>query len=227
MRGVLDKLPGIKAELVSNKTGWQDWGFEELIEALKNWSAIHPVESSSTKNEEKPPRDKSFFSRGNALSTRECVYCEEKDHKSFECKKVASPAERKQKLQAKKLCFNCTGTKHQAAQCRSRATCFHCKRKHHSSICEDVGQSSAPPPQHKAWTTTHEGERVCHPIVLVKVNGIVCRALLDTGATASYASGFLLDLLKLVPTCITTRQIQTVTGIITKEIEIFDVKCVT
>ena len=47
---------------------------------------------------------------------------------------------------------------------------------------------------------------------------------MDTGTTASYASGFLLDLLKLVPTCTTTRQIQTVTGIITKEIETYDVQ---
>ena len=103
-------------------------------------------------------------------------------------------------------------------------SCFHCKRKHHSSICKDVGQSSTAPPQQKACTTTHEGEKVCHPIILVKVNGIVCRALLDTGATAFYASGFVLDLLKLVPTCTTTHQIQTVTGIITKEIETFDVQ---
>lgn len=38
MRGVLDKLPRIKAELVSNKVGWQDWGFAELMEGLKNWT---------------------------------------------------------------------------------------------------------------------------------------------------------------------------------------------
>lgn len=225
MRGVLDKLPGIKAELVSNKVGWQNWGFGDLIEALENWKAIHPLESSSTQNDDKPHRDKSFFSRGNAAPTRGCVYCEEKDHRSFECKKVVSPAERKQKLQAKKLCFNCTGAKHQAVQCRSRATCFHCKRKHHSSICEDVGPLSTTEPQRTvAGTTTHEGEKVCHPIILVKVNGTVCRALLDTGATVSYASAFLLDLLKLVPTCTTTRQIQTITGIVTKEIETFDVQ---
>ena len=27
VRGVLDKLPGIKTDLVNGKPGWQDWGF--------------------------------------------------------------------------------------------------------------------------------------------------------------------------------------------------------
>ena len=49
-------------------------------------------------------------------------------------------------------------------------------------------------------TATQDGEKVCHPIVLTKVNGVTCRALLDTGTTVSYASGYLLDRLKLKPT---------------------------
>lgn len=106
VRGILDKLPAIKAELVSNKVGWQDWGFAELIQALQTWKAIHPVERL---NNEKPPRNKSFFSKDRSPPTRSCVYCDDEHHKSFECKKVVTPAERKQKLQAKKLCFNCTG----------------------------------------------------------------------------------------------------------------------
>jgi hypothetical protein len=31
VRGIIDKLPGIKAELVTNQVGWQDWGFAELL----------------------------------------------------------------------------------------------------------------------------------------------------------------------------------------------------
>ena len=44
VRGVLDKLPGIKADLVSGKPGWQDWGFAELIQTLEEWKSIHPME---------------------------------------------------------------------------------------------------------------------------------------------------------------------------------------
>ena len=44
VRGVLDKRPGIKAELVSGKVGWQDLGFTGLIGALEERKAIHPLE---------------------------------------------------------------------------------------------------------------------------------------------------------------------------------------
>ena len=40
---------------------------------------------------------------------------------------------------------------------------------------------------------------VMHPVVVVKVNSIMCRVLLDTGAGSSYASAALLDRLKLKP----------------------------
>ena len=49
-------------------------GFCRINGRFEKLNAIHPVESSSTKTEEKPLRDKSFFSRGNAPSTRECVH---------------------------------------------------------------------------------------------------------------------------------------------------------
>ena len=40
---------------------------------------------------------------------------------------------------------------------------------------------------------------VIHPVVVVKVNYIMCRALLDTGTGSSYGSAALLDPLKLKP----------------------------
>ena len=73
-------------------------------------------------------------------------------------------------------------------------------------------------------TATQDREKVCHPIVLVKVNGVTCRALLDTGATVSYASGYLLDRLKLRATRMHTRRIQTIVGVVTKRSEIFKVQ---
>lgn len=75
-----------------------------------------------------------------------------------------------------------------------------------------------------ALTATQEREKVCHPIVLVNLNGVICRALLDTGATASYSSGYILDRLNLVPTRTLTRRIQTIVGIVTKRTEIYNVQ---
>ena len=77
VRGILEKLPGIKAELVANQVGWQDWGFTEFTPYIHSFSK----ESSGSKG---------------------CVYCDDKHRRSHECKKVVTPADRRQKLQAKK-----------------------------------------------------------------------------------------------------------------------------
>ena len=72
-------------------------------------------------------------------------------------------------------------------------------------------------------TAAHVGEKVCHPVVVVKVNGVKCRALLDTGATGTYISALLVDLLKVKPARTLTRGIKTIMGLVTKRIETYDV----
>ena len=47
VRGILDKLQGIKAELVSGHKDWQSWDFANLLQALQNWNEIHPISESS------------------------------------------------------------------------------------------------------------------------------------------------------------------------------------
>lgn len=240
VRGVLDKLPDIKADLVSGKPGWQDWGFGDLMQALEEWKAIHPMETLGVEkaNETSPtppiyhpprpprlPRDRSFYARQGEPNPRHaCVYCDRVTHRSWECENVTSPAERRRILQNKRLCFNCTGPQHSASQCRSRASCVHCKQRHHSSICDRPSATGRQRANNGgvALTATQEGEKVCHPIVLVKLNGVTCRALLDTGATASYASGYILDRLNLVPARTLTRRIQTIVGIVTKRTETYN-----
>ena len=48
-------------------------------------------------------------------------------------------------------------------------------------------------------TAAHVGEKVCHPVVIIKVNEVKYCALLVTGATGSYISAFLVNLLKVKP----------------------------
>ena len=73
-------------------------------------------------------------------------------------------------------------------------------------------------------TAAHVGKKVCHSVVVVKVNGVKCRALLDTGATGTYISALLVDLLKVKPARTLTRGIKTIMGLVTKRIETYDVK---
>ena len=73
-------------------------------------------------------------------------------------------------------------------------------------------------------TAAHVGEKVCHPVVIIKVNGVKCRALLDTGATGSYISAFLVYLLKVKPSRTLTGGIKTIMGLVIKRVETYDVK---
>lgn len=219
VRSVLEKLKGIKADLVRGQTEWHTWGFPELVQALQIWKEIHPIPLNESPPPFKPPSSrKSFHVQQSASHPRGCVYCDDKSHKSSECKEYVSVEDRKRKLRDKGLCFNCTGSNHLAARCRSRMNCLKCKQKHHTSICDkDVSEN-------KALTASCEGEKVCHPVVVVNTNGIKCRALLDTGATGSYASAYLLDLLKLKPKTTLKRRIQTIMGTETKDINVYEIR---
>ena len=50
VRNTLDKLPGIRADLVRLDDSWQDWGFCELVEALRKWTERNPKIIASEKN---------------------------------------------------------------------------------------------------------------------------------------------------------------------------------
>ena len=214
VRGVLNKLPGIKAELVQGKPDWKTWDFTQLINALRGWKEIHPREIAKS-------RDRSFYVEDQAPNApRGCVFCNNTSHKPSDCTVISSAADRKKFLQEKRLCFNCTGP-HRAAHCRSRENCAGCKQRHHTSICD---QPTRPANERAAITAAHVGENVCHPVVIIKVNGVKCRALLDTGATGSYISAFLVNLLKVKPSRTLTRGIKTIVGLVTKRVETYDVK---
>ena len=68
--------------------------------------------------------------------------------------------------------------KHRASECASKTSCQHCKRRHHSSICKQRDQSTG---KAKKLLTDGAAEGV-FPVIVVKVNGVMCRALIDSGA---------------------------------------------
>ena len=134
----LDKLKGIKPDLVRRHEGWQDWGFKDLPAQIKIWREIHPVEVNTSNARSGKQKTLLFHTRDlkREKVTRACVYCEEVTHKSVECTKVANAGSRKKILAKKERCFNCTGSQHQAANCKSKYRGKKCKRKHHTSICD-------------------------------------------------------------------------------------------
>ena len=105
----LDRLPGIRADLVRLDDDWQDWEFTQLVEALRKWTEHNPkIFVPSDKNQK---RDKMYYTRENEHKSRVCVYCDKEGHKSSKCKTVAKVSGRRLILSQKRLCFNCTGSK--------------------------------------------------------------------------------------------------------------------
>lgn len=68
-----------------------------------------------------------------------------------------------------RLCFNCTGIMHWMAECCITRSCQKCGGKHHTSICDKE-------PQQMLLAAV---EAVTYPVVVLKVDGITCQALLD------------------------------------------------
>ncbi|CAB4034967.1 Hypothetical predicted protein, partial [Paramuricea clavata] len=73
-------------------------------------------------------------------------------------------------------------------------------------------------------TTTRPKSEAVFPVVVVEVNGIRCRALIDSGAGSSYVSAKLIDLLKLKPSQSQIKNIDMLMASKTSKLEIYDMK---
>ena len=101
-RNTLDKFPGIRADLVRLDDSWQDWGFCELVEAMRKWTERNPKIIGSEKN---PKRHNVYHKKEREQKSLRCVYCEEEGHKSSECKVAECACDRRLKPCRKKVMF--------------------------------------------------------------------------------------------------------------------------
>ena len=211
---VMKKLEAVKAELVSHvQSDWRSWTFKELLEALRKWTETNDnVKGTSRKTKEKDSTSaRAFNSREQEIR---CIYCNSADHKMSSCDKVVSPNERKRILAKKRLCFNCANGLHAASACKSKISCQKCKKRHHTSICPEASEEQ----EERVLTTSVGRTSVVHPVVVVKINGIKFRALLDSGASHSYASTTLTSLVKTKAVKSSTRKITTLFGVTTAKL---------
>ena len=196
----LDKLSGIRGDLVRSDPEWETRDFVQLTEALNQWVRRNPVIHSPRYREEFK-RKKLFSAQNDSSRPRGCVYCGDLSHKAVQCEKVTDTNERKHIFARKGLCFNCATKRHRAAECTSKSTCGNCHLRHHTSICD--GKNENQNDKHSSgdknlMTDGTSGEGI-FPVVVIKVNGITCRALIDSGTGSSYASANLISTLKIKP----------------------------
>lgn len=120
----LDKLSGIRGDLVRSDPEWERWNFVKLTEALTLWTRRNPID--------KQPVDDQSSRRGDRLSNARvrarCVYRGHTSHKANECSRVTTTSKRKQVLAKRRLCFNCAEGNHKAAECPSKLTCQSCDK---------------------------------------------------------------------------------------------------
>ena len=221
---VLRKLEIIKAELVTHvKTDWRDWTFKDLLESLKKWTETNLVTKVSKRGKfgkdpySQSPGGRAFGSRDHEIK---CVYCESTDHRAKTCDKVLTPLERKKILAKKRLCFNCASGQHHANSCKSKISCQLCEGRHHTSICESKNPDETN--SGTSFTASINKTSVIHPVVLIKINGQTFRALLDSGASHSYASSTLIEQIKARPVKTSTRRIATLMSTTTTKVEEYD-----
>ena len=208
IRLTLDKLPSIKSDLVRTDDRWHDWDFEELTKEFSKW-----VDHNPAKSDPKHDQRRDQLLQAKQKDRKPCVYCNVNNHKISESEKVKEIQERKKIISEKKLCFNCTGKEHRASECTSKRSCQICQRKHHTSICDKNSQMMMA-----------AESLVIHPVVAVKVNNLMCRALLDTGAGSYYASVALLDRLKSKPIKKETKNIDMMKSSTTRKLDVYDVE---
>ena len=204
---------------------WRSWSFKELLEALRKWTAINAIVKGSEKGN--PTKGNPLPKRPNVSSERafhsqdchinNCVYCDSSNHVSSRCDKISTPAERKTFLVNKKLCFNCAAGQHSAMKCPSKFSCRICHKQHRTSICEG-GISGLS----LTCTTNVVGSSVIPPGFVLKVNGHKFHALLDSGASHSYVSSTLIDLIRARAVKNGTRRVATLLGVTTTKLSEYD-----
>ena len=133
--------------MVRGNEGWKDWGFKDLLRELQKWTQINPVEEiaveklkkdqTGKRNQQfKPPLPIFNTHQSKPHSRNQCVYCKDDNHRAINCTKVTSVHERQKILSEKKLCFNCTGTRHRADECKSKLRCQICDLSSHVHLSQ-------------------------------------------------------------------------------------------
>ena len=125
---------------------------------------------------------------------------------------------------------------HRASECASKSSCSHCNKRHHTSTCEQANDKRNETPANDEQQTDHQrpnGKKLLtdggsgddiFPVVVVKVNGITCRALINSGAGSSYASAKLIKMLNIKPSEIKRQRIDMLMSTRTSQMEFYDAK---
>ena len=164
-----------------------------------------------------------YHARRDDNKLRGCVYCGE-NHKAVECNKITNMSDQRQILLNKRLCFNCVSGSHRASHCPSKSTCQRCRKRHHTSLCKTIDPTCGHEQPHGVALTTNRYGEGLFPVLIIEVNGIKCRALINSGAGSSYVSAKLIELLRMKPAEIQTKTIDMLLSSKQAGLEVYDLE---
>ena len=124
---LMDKLGPVREVITQTDDKWEEWTFEQLVEALRKFVDRNPLRTEEKSKQQSGPGDgrrntEKLMMQGSQRYTNanRCVYCGSTNHSSVNCTKVLTVTARRDLIRRKNLCFNCTGDNHLVSACCSR-----------------------------------------------------------------------------------------------------------
>ena len=225
---LMDKLGPVQRILAQGDDNWEEWKLQDLTENLRKFVERCPLRSPEDNigdSFHQHQRKDKLFMENSYQKNKSCVYCGNQGHRSAECTRVLTIANRREHLKRNKLCFNCTGKGHNANVCRS-PNCAKCGGKHHTSICSRT-KGTIPNTSGKSIPKKNfvaSSGLALHMMIKGVVNGHEVRIMIDNGSSSSYICSSLITALDLQPLRKEARCIEQMFGTVTKMVELYNIK---
>ena len=181
VRTVVDCLPGIRSYIVRNYNSWEEWEFPQFVTAPEKWTQRDSISNNEIKKRVgHHGKEKMLNTKQHQMNSTTTIL--------RIIKMLRVLLKDKKKVMEKKLCFNCASKQHRAPDCRSKRTCSTCNGRHHSSVGSKLYPSVPTMSSTNQVVVTHS-----------HLDGVKCRALMDTVAGSSCVSADLMNVLKKKP----------------------------
>lgn len=145
---LLRKLPISTRDNINRAAKSDTWDLRELREAIAmeimHLQALTDTKHRSTSDyfmRDAVPKPPTVAFPISTAKTKSCNFCAG-SHYSHECSKFGSLQSKQNRVRELTLCYNCLKPNHSVAKCNNVGRCRYCKRKHHSSLCNNQSSST-------------------------------------------------------------------------------------